>query len=323
MASIIITNGLQKGDYYPLEAPECVIGRSNACTIQVLDEQVSRQHMQIVHDPDKNTYTSQDLRSTHGIYINGKKTFSDTILKEGDQITIGSATLLFTLKNFTDRQAALAYFMQAQSWNLPTVNEPPDTAQGPLPFGADSDSFHIAKTKSFSKWAGADRLTLAIVFTDIVDSTLLIHELGDEYYSNIRNAHFQRARSLISRLNGYEIKTIGDEFMVACFTSTNALDFAWELYTDTGAPQLKIRAGIHVGPVAIEQNDAHGATVNYAARVMNMAEQGGLWISNDIKNHINQEKAQRHQKLNWRKHEKSTLKGFPGEHTLWSLQQDA
>ena len=321
MASIIITNGLQKGDYYQLDALENIIGRSNDCTVQVLDEQVSRQHMQIVHDPDKNTYRSQDLRSTHGVYLNGKKSFSETILKEGDQITIGSATLLFTIKDFTDRESALAYFKQAQSWNLPTVNVPPDTAQGPLPFDTDSDSFRAATTKSFSKWAGADRLTLAIVFTDIVDSTLLIHELGDEFYANLRNAHFQRARNLIKRLNGFEIKTIGDEFMVACFTSTNALDFTWELYTDPGAPQLKIRSGIHVGPVAIEQNDAHGATVNYAARVMSQAEQGGLWISNDIKNHINQEKAQRHQKLNWQKHEKCTLKGFPGEHTLWSLQK--
>ena len=36
------------------------------------------------------------------------------------------------------------------------------------------------------------------------------------------------------------------------------------LQADTGHKRIKIRAGIHVGPVEIEDRDIHGAAVNYA-----------------------------------------------------------
>jgi hypothetical protein len=52
MASIIIATGPQKGDYYPLGHRTNVIGRDEALPIQVLDEHVSRKHMQISFDKD-------------------------------------------------------------------------------------------------------------------------------------------------------------------------------------------------------------------------------------------------------------------------------
>jgi hypothetical protein len=39
------------------------------------------------------------------------------------------------------------------------------------------------RTNSFKDWAGAHNPTLAFVFTDIVDSTTLVNELGDEEFS--------------------------------------------------------------------------------------------------------------------------------------------
>jgi hypothetical protein len=82
------------------------------------------------------------------------------------------------------------------------------------------------QTRPFRDWAGSSRTTLALVFTDVVGSTALGEELGDERMDEVRHDHFARAREIIEKLEGYEIKTIGDSFMVAFRTATAALDFA-------------------------------------------------------------------------------------------------
>ena len=80
---------------------------------------------------------------------------------------------------------------------------------------------------------------------------------------------------------------------------------------------------MHIGPVIVEEEDVQGAAVSYAARVVGMAADGGLWLSNDVKNHIDQEKAQHHESLGWQQHPDCKLKGFPGKHLLWSVKENA
>lgn len=110
MASIIITSGTQKGDYYPLGHRTNVIGRDEAVPIQILDEHVSRKHIQIRFDKDKGCHYALHMRSKHGVCINGGKTNKETVLAEGDEIRIGGTTLLFTDKDFNDRESALSHF---------------------------------------------------------------------------------------------------------------------------------------------------------------------------------------------------------------------
>ena len=110
MASIIVATGTQKGDYYPLGQRTNVIGRDEALPIQLLDEHVSRKHMQLRFDKDKGCYSAVDMGSKHGVLINGIKIDKETVLNDGDYITIGRTTLLFTLKDFENRESALAHF---------------------------------------------------------------------------------------------------------------------------------------------------------------------------------------------------------------------
>ena len=56
MASIVILTGPQKGDYYPLGQRTNVVGRDEALPIQILDELVSRKHMQICFDRQQKQY---------------------------------------------------------------------------------------------------------------------------------------------------------------------------------------------------------------------------------------------------------------------------
>ena len=110
MASIIVTSGKQRGDYYPLGHRTNVIGRDEAVPIQILDEHISRKHMQIRFDKDKGCYYALDMKSKHGVFINGGKINNETTLADSDTIRIGRTTLLFTDKNFNDRESALSHF---------------------------------------------------------------------------------------------------------------------------------------------------------------------------------------------------------------------
>ncbi len=110
MASIIVTSGPQKGDYYPLGQRTNVIGRDEALPIQVLDELVSRKHLQIHFEKDKGQYYAFDMKSKHGVFINGGKINKETVLTDGDQIRIGRTILLFADKDFDNRESALSHF---------------------------------------------------------------------------------------------------------------------------------------------------------------------------------------------------------------------
>lgn len=174
-------------------------------------------------------------------------------------------------------------------------------------------------TPSFKKWAGSSRTTLAVVFTDVVGSTALGNEIGDEQMYDIRNAHFQQARRLVNTFEGYEVETIGDSFLVAFHTAVQALNFALGFSASTGNERIKIRAGIHVGPVRIDGEGAFGAVLNYAARVVSSAKLAEIWLSDRAKEDIDQEMAKAHEGLKWNKHPECELKGFPEKQALWSV----
>jgi pSer/pThr/pTyr-binding forkhead associated (FHA) protein len=120
MASIIIISGPQKGNFYPLGQRTNVIGRVEALPIQILDDLVSRRHMQIRYDKDKNQYYALDMKSKHGVFINERKITQETALVDGDEILIGQTTLLFTDKDFDDRESALSHFKKAGERMRPT-----------------------------------------------------------------------------------------------------------------------------------------------------------------------------------------------------------
>ncbi len=110
MASILVMSGTQKGNYYPLGRRTNVVGRDEGAPIQILDEHISRKHMQIRFDVDKNQFCALDMKSKHGVFINGGKIHDETILADEDQIHIGQTDLLFTEKDFPDRESALSHF---------------------------------------------------------------------------------------------------------------------------------------------------------------------------------------------------------------------
>jgi class 3 adenylate cyclase len=137
--------------------------------------------------------------------------------------------------------------------------------------------------ETLEEWAGAKRLNLALLFTDIVDSTGIGQKLGDNKWMEDLARHFQQGRELAQKYDCYVVKVIGDAFMVAFRNSTDAVEFAVEFSLNTGVDIIGIRVGIHAGQVQIMDNDIYGLNVNKTARIQSAIEEEGIYISQFIK----------------------------------------
>ena len=176
-----------------------------------------------------------------------------------------------------------------------------------------------ASTRPLAEWAGGEQVTLAIVFTDVVGSTALSQEVRDEAMHEVRRAHFAQSRRLIEQFGGREIKTIGDSFMVAFRDVGSVLDYARGLQDKTGHPRIHIRAGIHIGPMRVEENDLFGSTVDFAHRVVEAIKGAEIWLSDRAKEDLDRLGARKHRPLKWVQHKAVVMKkGFENS-SLWSL----
>lgn len=91
-----ILNGGFEGMTYDLVGEEIVIGRNPTTDITLLDEGISREHAVILYDADALAYVIEDLQSTNGTKVNGKRIRSAP-LNEGDEIQIGQTLFRFVL----------------------------------------------------------------------------------------------------------------------------------------------------------------------------------------------------------------------------------
>ena len=126
MASLIITSGKREGDYYPLGRRTSVVGRDEGLLIQVLDNMVSRKHLQIRFDEATGCYHAFDMKSRNGVYVNNQRIEGETVLTDGDVILVGLTSLLFTEKDFKDKDSALLHYKKVGERMRVTVYGPQD-----------------------------------------------------------------------------------------------------------------------------------------------------------------------------------------------------
>ena len=96
LARLEILNGGFEGMSYTLSTEEVVIGRNPTTDITLLDEGISREHALILFDEDVPGYVIEDLQSTNGTKVNGKRVRSASLV-EGDEIQIGQTLFRFVM----------------------------------------------------------------------------------------------------------------------------------------------------------------------------------------------------------------------------------
>ena len=93
-ARLVIRNGDLAGTSYELSASETLIGRNPTTDIALLDEGISREHAIILYDEVNDGYSVEDLQSTNGTQVNGKRVRA-AALSHGDEIRIGRTLFEF------------------------------------------------------------------------------------------------------------------------------------------------------------------------------------------------------------------------------------
>ena len=107
------------------------------------------------------------------------------------------------------------------------------------------------------------------VFVDLASFTPFTESSGDVAAADLLARFSQLVRDRARAHRGNVVKQIGDEFMVAFHSATDAVRCGVEINAGADADQdvLGVRAGAHAGTALYREADYFGATVNLAARV--------------------------------------------------------
>jgi class 3 adenylate cyclase len=127
------------------------------------------------------------------------------------------------------------------------------------------------------------RVLVTVLFTDIVDSTKLAAELGDERWHELLTDHNRAVRRQIERFGGREVKTTGDGVLATFDGPARAVRCAVAIRDDVGALSLEMRAGLHTGEVEVEPDDISGLAVHIGARISALAMPGEILVSSTVK----------------------------------------
>jgi class 3 adenylate cyclase len=173
--------------------------------------------------------------------------------------------------------------------------------------------------------------TVAILFSDIEDSTVLTEKLGDEQWLQVLREHNTIFREQISRHDGYEVKSQGDGFMLAFPDPCEALECAIDVQRAFAEREqagereaLRVRMGLHTGEVISEEGDYFGKNVILAARIAAQALGGEILVSEEMRDAASSGNGDG---LRFDGGRELELKGLAGRHRVfradWAAQETA
>lgn len=126
------------------------------------------------------------------------------------------------------------------------------------------------------------RQLAAIMFTDIVGYTALMGKNSQNALELVRISK-EIQKPLVKKYNGKWIKEMGDGALAQFSTALDAVNCSVEIQEHARAKfDGKLRIGIHLGDITIENDDVYGDGVNVASRIESIADPGGIYISDAI-----------------------------------------
>ncbi len=136
----------------------------------------------------------------------------------------------------------------------------------------------------------AERRLAAILAADMVGYSRLME--ADEA-STIARQKVHRAELIDPKITDYHgriVKTTGDGLLVEFPSVVDAVDCAIAIQQamaerEANVPedrQIRYRVGINLGDIVLDGGDIFGTGVNMASRLQELAEPGGIWISQSV-----------------------------------------
>ena len=127
--------------------------------------------------------------------------------------------------------------------------------------------------------------TAVILFTDIVDSTVLTERLGDAAFRDASRALDEQLRTAIRDAGGTPIdgKVLGDGVMATFLSASQAIAAALRCNEVSARSELQLHLGIHAGDVIREPDNVYGGAVNIASRICGLSAPGEILVSATVR----------------------------------------
>lgn len=156
-----------------------------------------------------------------------------------------------------------------------------------------------------------DRVVTTVLFTDVVGSTALAADLGDQRWRELLEGFKDAVRREVERGGGRVVDFAGDGALAAFDGPARAIRCGVALHKAVAPLGLELRVGIHTGEVEhLRGGDLGGLAVHLAARVMGEAGAGEVLVSSTVRDLVVGSG------IGFTPRGARALKGIPGE---WSL----
>jgi hypothetical protein len=117
-----------------------------------------------------------------------------------------------------------------------------------------------------------------LLFSDIVDSTRLLRNLGSLAYADALGEHRRILREVFSAHGGREVGTSGDSFFVVFSSAEMALAASIAAHKALRGGPIRVRIGMETGQPSLVDGDYVGEVVHAAARIGSLAHAGQVLL---------------------------------------------
>jgi class 3 adenylate cyclase len=159
-----------------------------------------------------------------------------------------------------------------------------------------------------------DRVLATVLFTDLVSSTPLAHELGDKRWRDLLEMHHAVVRRELGRFRGQEHDTAGDGFFASFDGPARAIRCARSIVEAVKREVgVDVRAGLHTGECEQVGDKLGGVAVHIGARVSALAGPGQVLVSQTVRDLV------AGSGIIFEDQGPHVLKGIPGDWQLFSV----
>ncbi|MAH72653.1 MAG: hypothetical protein CBC09_01290 [Cellvibrionales bacterium TMED49] len=141
----------------------------------------------------------------------------------------------------------------------------------------------VGKYKPSESDTENSRVLSTILFNDIVNSTQLQFEVGDNQWKEKILEFNSLCKEQIASCDGIFVKSMGDGILATFDGPSRAINCACRINEGVRSLGLTVRSGLHVGEIERIDGDISGINVNAAARIQALAKGGQVLVSEVLK----------------------------------------